>query len=210
MLFPSIADYKQAVMIPDSFASLTHLTPVMGQLGDVYFSSGNFAVVFKMKDTRTGHFKALKCFTRPQERRIESLVAISAHLARVASPYIVPYQFLENEVWVNDAEYPIVLMDWVEGMTLGEKVKALCEAQNTGGVHRLSVAFAGLAVDLLAQNWAHGDLKHDNIIVRPDDSLALVDYDGCFVPSMAGQMAREIGSPSTDTPIAPWSILIGT
>jgi hypothetical protein len=53
MTFPTIADYKQAIAIPDSFATLTHLKPVAGLLGDVYFSSGNFAVVFKMRDTRT-------------------------------------------------------------------------------------------------------------------------------------------------------------
>ena len=46
----------------------------------------------------------------------------------------------------------------------------------------------------LAQPFAHGDLKPDNIIVKQDGSLVLVDYDGMYVPAMAGQAAREFGS----------------
>jgi Leucine-rich repeat (LRR) protein len=195
MLFPSISDYKEAIALSESFATLTYLTPEKGLFGDVYFSSGNFAVVFKMRDSRTGKLHAVKCFTREQERRTESLGQISAYLKTLKSPFIVPYTFLNEGIWVNDAEYPVLLMDWVEGVTLGEKVKTLCDARDTEGLHRLSVAFADMALALLAQDWAHGDLKHDNIIVRPDNTLALVDYDWCFVPSMSGQNAREIGSP---------------
>ena len=195
MLFPNISDYKNAIVIPESFATLGNLRPENGLLGDIYFSSGNFAVVFKMRDVQTGKLHAVKCFTREQERRTESLDNISRYLGTSRSPYIVPYTFLKDEIWVNDAEYPVLLMDWVDGVTLGEKVKTLCAVRDTAGLHRLTVAFAEMALSLLEQDWAHGDLKHDNIMVRPDDSLALVDYDGCFVPSMSGQNAREIGSP---------------
>ena len=47
---------------------------------------------------------------------------------------------------------------------------------------------------LLSQEFAHGDLKPDNIIVREDGQLVLVDYDGMFVPAMRGQKSRELGS----------------
>ena len=195
MLFPTISDYKNALVIPESFATLGSLRPEKGLIDDVYFSSGNFAVVFKMRDTQTGKLYAVKCFTREQDRRVESLESISDYLEAVKSPYLVPYTFLKDEIWVNDADYPVLLMDWVDGVTLGEKVKALCDKRDTEGLHRLTIAFAEMALWLLDQDWAHGDLKHDNIIVRPDNTLALVDYDGCFVPAMAGQNAREIGSP---------------
>ncbi len=195
MLFPNISDYKSAIAIPESFVTLGDLRLEKGLSDDVYFSSGNFGVVFKMRDTQAGKLHAVKCFTREQERRTESLDNISQYLSTFQSPYIVPYTFLKDEIWVNDAEYPFLLMDWVDGVTLGEKVKTLCAARDTVGLHRLTVAFAEMALWLLEQDWAHGDLKHDNIMVRPDDSLALVDYDGCFVPSMSGQVAREIGSP---------------
>ena len=48
---------------------------------------------------------------------------------------------------------------------------------------------------LIPQPFAHGDLKPDNIIVREDCTLVLVDYDGMYVPAMKGQQSRELGSP---------------
>lgn len=195
MQFPTISDYKAAVQVPESFRTLGHLRPEPGIHDEVFFSSGNFAVVFKMRDTRDGSLKALKCFTRDQARRNDSLEAVSEHLRGIQNGYLVPYTFLQDEVWVNDSDFPVLLMDWVAGDTLGERVKTLCEARDSAGLRRLAVAFAEMCLWLLEQDWAHSDLKHDNILVRPDGSLALVDYDGCFVPSMAGQPAREIGSP---------------
>ena len=49
--------------------------------------------------------------------------------------------------------------------------------------------------------FAHGDLKPDNILVREDGTLVLVDYDGMYVPAMKGQKARELGSPDFRHPL---------
>ena len=46
-----------------------------------------------------------------------------------------------------------------------------------------------------------GDLKSDNIIVRPDGSLALVDYDGMFVPSMKGRKSPTKGTKNFSHPL---------
>ena len=48
----------------------------------------------------------------------------------------------------------------------------------------LCYRFGKMAAWLRTQSFAHGDIKPDNIIVRPDGSLTLVDYDGMYVPSM--------------------------
>jgi hypothetical protein len=42
---------------------------------------------------------------------------------------------------------------------------------------------------------AHCDLQHGNILVK-GDSIKLVDYDGMFVPTMAGQGSNELGHPN--------------
>ena len=39
---------------------------------------------------------------------------------------------------------------------------------------------------------AHGDLQHGNIFVV-DDELKLIDYDGMFVPRLAGCRSNELG-----------------
>jgi hypothetical protein len=81
MSAPNISSYKDALRTPEhSLQQLSYLQPVPGMHDDFYFSSGNFAVVFKMEDTRDSSFKALKCFTRDQERRKESLHLISNYL----------------------------------------------------------------------------------------------------------------------------------
>ena len=197
MSAPNISSYKDALRTPEhSLQRLSYLQPVPGVHDDFYFSSGNFAVVFKMEDTKEGSFKALKCFTRDQERRRESLHLISNYLNQIQSEYIIPYTYLEDEIWADAADHPVLLMDWIEGETLGEYVSKLCECHDRYGLERLCQEFVHLSLWLLDQPWAHGDLKHDNILVRPDGSLVLVDYDGCFVPGMGGQEAREMGSPS--------------
>ena len=58
-----------------------------------------------------------------------------------------------------------------------------------------------MAAWLLSQPFAHGDLKPDNILVKKDGSLVLVDYDGMFVPALQGENASELGSPDFRHPL---------
>ena len=185
MNFPSISSYKDALRTAEhTLAHLNRLRPVEGLNGDLYFSSGNFAVVFKMVDTRDGSLKAMKCFTRHQERRPESLGRISTYLDGISSPYTISYKYCKDELWADGADRDVLLMEWVGGETLGEHVRRLCSGQDMRKLGNLCDRFVEMALWLMDQPWAHGDLKHDNIIVRPDGSLVLVDYDGCYIPGM--------------------------
>lgn len=58
-----------------------------------------------------------------------------------------------------------------------------------------------MAAWLRTQSFAHGDIKPDNIIVRPDGSLTLVDYDGMYVPSMKGSQSPTIGTRDFSHPL---------
>ena len=202
MLYPSIGQYTEAIKLAeqspeDYFATMTTLRPILGADGNPVMSSGNFAVVFKMQDQTDGKIYALKCFTRDQEGRNESYRLIADELKDVFSPYITNIQYLENELFVDtgtdDTEFPVLLMDWVEGETLDKYIK---NHINEPACLNLLVGRFGIFADwLLKQPFAHGDLKPDNIIVKDDGSLVIVDYDGMYVPKMRGQKARELGSP---------------
>ena len=122
---------------------------------------------------------------------------IADELEQVTSSYLAHIRFLERELFVDTgnggAEYPVLVMDWVEGLTLDNYLRA--HLSDPHALHLLAYQFGRLAAWLLTQPFAHGDLKPANILVRPDGTLVLVDYDGMFVPAMQGQRAPEMGSP---------------
>ena len=199
MPFPLISEYIVAIKsAEDNFEELSYLRPVLSDDGLPIMTSGNFAVVFKMKDERSGKSYAVKCFTKEQEGRSEAYKLIADELKTISSNYLSPIEYYEKELFVDssqtdETEFPILLMDWVEGKPLDAFIKENVEKRYV--LHMLSINFNKLASWLLTQPFAHGDLKPDNILVKEDGQLMLVDYDGMYVPAMNGQKAREIGSP---------------
>ena len=204
MQYPLISEYLAAIQdAHDNLDKLNHLVPVLDEHGEPYRSSGAFAVVFKMKDEQTGKYYALKCFTEDQEGRAEAYRQIAEELEFVDSPYITSVKYLEKELFVDsnceDDEFPVLLMDWIEGETMETYI-----AENYTDSYEMSMLcyrFCKMAAWLRSQSFAHGDIKPDNIIVRPDGTLTLVDYDGMFVPVMKGQKSPTIGTKDFSHPL---------
>ena len=205
MTFPLISEYIEAIKsAEDSFEELSYLRPVLGADGLPVMTSGNFAVVFKMKDETTGKLYAVKCFTKEQQGREEAYHQIAEELKDVDSPYLVSLRYLDKELFVDtdqteETEFPVLLMDWVEGKTLDKYLRE--NLDDKYALEMLTYRFSQLAQWIIPQPFAHGDLKPDNIIVREDGTLVLVDYDGMYVPAMKGQKARELGSPDFRHPL---------
>jgi len=228
MNYPLISEYKEAIKsAEDNFNELSNLRPVLDEDGEPVMTSGNFAVVFKMRDEQTGKLHAVKCFLKEQEGRAEAYRMIAEELEYVSSTFLTPIKYLDKELFVDsknsdETEFPVLLMDWVEGMTLDKYIqkyvynyqraenldetpeseeKAVELLVNGYELEKIAYQFSCLAIWLLQQPFAHGDLKPDNIIVKEDGRLALVDYDGMYVPAMKGQKARELGSPDFRHPL---------
>ena len=204
MQYPLISEYLAAIReAKDNLDKLSHLVPVMDKYGEPYRSSGAFAVVFKMKDEQTGKCYALKCFTEEQEGRAEAYHKIAEELEFVDSPYITSVKYLEKEMFVDsnceDEEFPVLLMDWIEGETMETYVAA--NYTDTHAMSMLCYRFCKMAAWLRSQSFAHGDIKPDNIMVRPDGTLTLVDYDGMFVPAMKGQKSPTVGTKDFSHPL---------
>lgn len=197
MQYPLISEYVKAIQDGgDNLDKLAYLTPVLDNHGEPYRSSGAFAVVFKMQDKSTGKYYALKCFTEEQEGRADAYRQIADELGMVDSPYIISVKYMEKELFVGsqceEDEFPVLLMDWVEGEMMETYISSnYC---NQYAMSMLCYRFGKMAAWLRTQSFAHGDIKPDNIIVRPDGSLALVDYDGMFVPAMKGCKSPTIGT----------------
>ena len=204
MQYPLISEYVKAIQdAGDNLEELAHLTPVLDDHGEPYRSSGAFAVVFKMQDKRTGKYYALKCFTEEQEGRAEAYRQIADELDLLDSPYITSVKYMEKELFVDskceEDEFPVLLMDWVDGETMETYIAA--NYRNQSAMSMLSYRFGKMAAWLRTQSFSHGDIKPDNIIVRPDGSLTLVDYDGMFVPSMKGSQSPTIGTRDFSHPL---------
>ena len=204
MQYPLISEYLAAIRdAHDNLDKLSHLVPVLDNYGEPYRSSGAFAVVFKMKDEQTGKCYALKCFTEEQEGRAEAYRQIAEELEFVDSPYITSVKYLEKELFVDsnceDDEFPVLLMDWIEGETMETYIAD--HYMDNYAMSMLCYRFCKMASWLRSKPFAHGDIKPDNIMVRPDGTLTLVDYDGMFVPAMKGQKSPTIGTKDFSHPL---------
>ena len=197
MQYPLISEYVRAIQdASNNLDELAHLVPVLDDHGEPYRSSGAFAVVFKMKDEQTGKCYALKCFTEEQEGRAEAYRQIADELEFVDSSYIISVKYLDKEIFVDSSceedEFPVLLMDWIDGETMETYIAE--NYQDNYAMAMLCYRFCKMAAWLRSQSFAHGDIKPDNIMVRPDGRLTLVDYDGMFVPAMKGQKSPTIGT----------------
>ena len=90
-------------------------------------------------------------------------------------------------------------MDWVDGIPLDQHLKTIINDDYEKDL--LAYRFSLLARWLVTQPFAHGDLKPDNICVRGDGSLVLLDYDGMYVPALSGRKSLEQGSPHYRHPL---------
>ena len=204
MQYPLISEYVKAIQdASNNLDELAHLVPVQDDHGEPYRSSGAFAVVFKMKDEQTGKCYALKCFLEEQEGRAEAYRMIADELEFVDSSYITSVKYLDKEIFVDSSceedEFPVLLMDWIDGETMETYIAE--NYQNGYAMAMLCYRFCKMAAWLRSQPFAHGDIKPDNIMVRPDGNLTLVDYDGMFVSAMKGQKSPTIGTKDFSHPL---------
>jgi hypothetical protein len=124
--------------------------------------------------------------------------AITNHLAGITQNWKVGFEYQPEGILVGSDWYPILKMDWVTGPSLSAWIDK--NVGNSQSIHELSGSFASLISDLAREGIAHGDLQHGNLLVAPDGTLRLVDYDGMFVPALSGMAAAERGHRNYQSP----------
>ena len=189
---PNATDYRDAFQHPaqafiDPF--LKRGRAECDALGLPRAASGNFASVFYFTSPG-GHRYAVRCFRKHVDDRQRRYGAISDALYGVRSSWKVPFKYLPGEVTVGGRTHPIICMEWVDGVGLDKHIKE--HLADRAALRATADAFLQLADDLRAKGLAHGDLQHGNILVTPA-GLRLVDYDGVYVPALAGSKAIEFG-----------------
>jgi hypothetical protein len=191
MSWPTLQDYNEAIQNPRlafSDPDLRTGQPELNQLGLPRPISGNFACVYKMEIGRQRW--AARCFSSEvsdQQRRYE---AISTYLKQVSLPYTVQFTFLPGGIKVLGRNYPLLKMEWVQGESLNAFVGKSIGYPDT--LLSLAKVWSRMMADLKAASMAHGDLQHGNVLVV-GDQLRLIDYDGMYVPGLAGNQSNECG-----------------
>jgi formylglycine-generating enzyme required for sulfatase activity len=206
MSWPLSQDYNEAIQ--DSllcFADdeLRAAQVVTNALGLPMPRSGNFADVYEMCSATGDRRWAVKCFTRAVPGQRERYAAISDHLRQAQLRFTVEFRYLEQGIRVAGQWYPVLKMDWVEGLLLNEFVRQYLD--RPAMLEALANLWVKLAGKLRNAGIAHGDLQHGNVLLVPgrDEkhlALRLVDYDGMFVPALARNPSGEVGHPSYQHP----------
>ena len=195
-MWPTDVDYFEAVQSPPTrFADpeLQQAEAVTNRMGLPVSCSGNFAVVFRLR-SRQGQEWAVKCFTRPVANLQQRYAAIARHLQSRSLSCMVPFEYLERGIRVRNEWYPVVKMAWVQGLTCREFLSS--NLQDKSIILGLMYLLWKLSRVLYENDISHGDIQHGNIMITTDGKhkfLRLVDYDGMWVPAVAGIPSGEYG-----------------
>jgi formylglycine-generating enzyme required for sulfatase activity len=203
--WPMSQDYNEAIQAPAHNFADTELKQgeaVTNPLGIPLPCSGTFADVYQVR-CPSGARWAVKCFTRAAPGLRERYQEIGRHRLRAKLPFMVDFSYLEQGIRVAGRWYPVLKMDWVEGLTLSQF--AAQYADKPAMLEALLHIWRRMARRLRAAGIAHCDLQHGNVLLVPDagaNSLALrlIDYDGMFVPALAGNPSCEVGHASYQHP----------
>lgn len=181
------------ISIADIVDTLASECPSWRTLSDVHphirdgrpvYVTGNAAVTFFVR--HEGCEKILKCYTRD-----------NPHLAAIYGDAFLPRELKVFNLMNRSDFVNCLLTDRIEGVTLD---RAICNA-SPDGLAALAGAFDRMAVGLLAREYAHGDLKPENIIVTPDGDMRAIDWDAAFTPEFAGDPAPETGTAAYQHPL---------
>ena len=167
--------------------------------------TGQFANVYRMQSP-DGRQWAVKLFLRHLSGRTVQYRALQTHLMRLspAPSWLVPFAYHEHGIKIGGATFPVLQMPWLQDATpLNVYIGEI--ANDPAAVRRLREAWRKLIAEMERERFAHGDLQHGNVFVRHGRNgkppvLHLLDYDGSWVPALAGRVGCETGHPAYQHP----------
>lgn len=189
--WPVAADYDEAIQNPHlnfEDRELKEGEPEYDPYGSPAVRSGNFASVYMLQGPKRK--VAVRCFLREIPDQQERYAAISRDLLGLGLPYTVNFEFLPKGIKVQGEWFPILKMDWCDGEQLDKYLQN--NLDNQAKLRRLADKWFEMAHSLRKIGIAHGDLSHGNVMIL-DDEIKLIDYDGMFVPRLAGRKSNERG-----------------
>jgi len=195
--YPTIGEYNQAIQksggnIFDTLKPISLIPSRTSPIKVYLFGSGAYAAVFK--GFRNGQNYALRCFLNAEGETFYRYQIICNHLAAISSSWKTSCEFLNNEVEVKGNRFPVLKMDWVDGVLINEFVTK--NLNNNKVLAELQKKLIEISNDLESNQIGHGDLQGGNIIITgsfDNFQVRLIDYDGMYVPGLKDQKSLEKG-----------------
>jgi len=205
MPWPCPTDYNEAIQNLGTAVGDGELRagqPASNSLQLPMVWTGNFAAVYKIDCPATGNSWALKCFTHQIPRQRDRYRRIAKHLDRARLSFTVDFDYQEKGIRVRGEWFPALKMRWVKGLALNQFVEEHLQSPKT--LTKLLSLWVKLAERLHLAGVAHADLQHGNVLLVPQRrgqlALRLIDYDGMYVPQLAGTRSGEVGHPAYQHP----------
>ncbi len=201
MKYPLRGDYEIAVKYLDKFV----LDPVLKkgkavtQVQNPHFLfslSGGKAIVYQIQTNSKKY--ALKCWVEDLGDLKNRYQAIDNYLTTVKLPYFVDFAYDEKGIIVSGQKYPIVRMEWVEGVSFKEFITN--NIKNPVYIRDFADKFLEMMTILHEKDISHGDLQHGNIKVRSNGDICLIDYDSLYVPQLSNEKDVIKGLPGYQHP----------
>jgi|GEM_PF-6511150 len=202
MRFPGFQEYEQSLLLLDHGRN-----PFRGDANRVipnpklepgriamHDAVGQFAIVYKIRSN--GKLWALRCPKAGFPGNVrERCRRVSETLPKSSPRYLLETVFAEPGMFVGGREVPVMLMEWVDGENLRDRVESLCRTKDQQGLQDLAYRFRALCAAMDKDQFSHGDLSHGNILVRHDGSIVLVDYDTVYRVGDSGGRRTITGTP---------------
>ncbi len=125
---------------------------------------------------------AVKCWCADINNAQERFAKISSFLEKNNCQYLIKTKLVPDALMVSGELYPVGIMEWVEGDTLKDYIEDNKPSKEL--FLNLANKFLEMVKTLHQLNVSHGDLQHGNIMILPDGSMKLIDYDSMYVPGL--------------------------
>jgi serine/threonine protein kinase len=192
MLFSQV---RLKIQDPELKQGKVEMMTIHTQRGDIerpWGVEGGFAVVYKFR-TRSGNLRALRCFRVSINPDTQSRYErIGPYFHKHIQEITANFKYHEQGILVKEAGqptgtvYPIIEMDWIDGVTLLDKVDELCQKRDRQALKAICNQWFNIIKMMNQAHIAHGDLAGLNVMFDTAGKMVLIDYDGVYIPEFAG------------------------
>lgn len=200
MKYPLRNEYNTTVRNLDKFVLdniLKKGTPVKQTNNPNFLRSynGGKAIVYEIQTNPKKY--ALKCWVEDLGDLKNRYQEIDNYLQTVKLSYFVDFSYKEKGILVNGEKFPIIRMEWVDGISFKRFVAN--NITNPVYIRDFADKFLEMVKMLHQNNISHGDLQHGNIMMRKN-GICLIDYDSLYVPRLSHERDNIKGLPGYQHP----------